>query len=144
MAATEHGPLVLSLVERGWQAARECSLDLQEANVEWLHVVKGRLSRAVQAMVAPQPRIRLMSVPKTLFWPMIGLLVGAGAVSGRLRAVLVDNPRSLRRLDRLGRMVRVPVAMVQEGAEGYEVWLGTARLSRAAWAAAIHAHRPHL
>lgn len=144
MAVTEHGPLVLSLVERGWRAARECSLDLQETNVEFLHIVKGRLSRAVRAMVASQPHVRLMSLPKMLFWPVITLLMGAGAVSGWLRGVLVDNPRSFRRLHGIGRAVRVPVAMVQEGVEGYELWVGTEPLSRAAWTEVIHAHRPHL
>jgi len=141
MAATN---LVLSLVERGWRSARECSLDLRAADLEYVHVVKGRLSRAVRAMVAPEPGTRLLGVPKALFWPMIALGVGAGALSGRLRAVLVDNLRSFRRLQGISRALGVPVAMIQESAAGYELWRGTERISRAAWAEAIHAHRAHL
>jgi len=141
MAATN---LVLSLVERGWRAARECSLDLREADLEYVHVVKGRLSRAVRAMAAPESGTRLLSVPKALFWPMIVLGVGAGAWSGRLRAVLVDNLRSFRRLQGVSRMLGVLVAIVQDSAAGYELRRGTERIPRAAWAEAIHAHRAHL
>ena len=93
-------PVVLSLVERGWQAAREYSLEVQRQGGCCVHLVKGSLSPAVHAMISPQPRIRVVSVRRTLFWPValawcVGLLAAA-----RLQAVLVDNERSLRRVRR--------------------------------------------
>ena len=90
--------LVCSLVERGWQAAREYSLDPQHSDVDVLHLVKGRLDRSVRAIIAPRPNIRLLSVPKRWFWPASWSILAWSALTGRLRAVLVDNDRSHRRL----------------------------------------------
>ena len=113
-------PLVLSLVERGWQAARDYSLQMQpQADV--VHVVKGRLSRNVRRMIAPSAHIRVLSMPRALFWPGIGLLLLGYRLSGRLRTLLVDNRRSYRRLARVSRAARLGLALIQQGASGYEL-----------------------
>ena len=90
--------LVCSLVERGWQAAREYSLDAQRGEFEFLHIVKGRLDRLVRALIAPRPNIRLLSISRRWFWPAAWSILAWGVLTGRLRAVLVDNERSFQRL----------------------------------------------
>lgn len=146
--------IVLSLVERGWQAARECSLDVEGAGVTVIHIVKGRLSRSIRAMFAPRPHIRIISMPRNLFWLVTGLLFIGVSLAGRLRVVLVDNDRSYRRLGgwvrflgfQQGLDVWIPVnlLMVQEGPEGYELWAGREQISRSSWyeALGIHEARP--
>jgi hypothetical protein len=104
--------IILSLVERGWQAARACSLDPKFGRLEFLHVVKGRLDPEVEAMIAPRPNVRIASVPSRLFWPRIWILYHWLRCAGRLRALLVDNDRSVRRLR--GWMRGVPVHLVRD------------------------------
>ena len=125
--------VVLSLVERGWQAARECSLDAEGKEVQVLHLVKGSVDPDVLALIAPKPHIRLVSVPRTLFWPLAWLTYIRWVMTGRLHAVLVDHERSLRRVRAWVGGTSVRVLMVRQGHDGYEVWRGDQRLPRAAW-----------
>ena len=90
--------LVCSLVERGWQAAREYSLDVRYGELEFLHVVRGRLDRSVRALIVPRPNTRLLSISRRWFWPAAWSILAWGVLTGRLRTVLVDNDRSFRRL----------------------------------------------
>ena len=116
-SATNHRrPLVCSLVERGWQAAREYSLDAQRGEVEFLHIVRGRLDRSVRALVAPRPNIRLLSIPKRWFWSAAWSILAWGALTGRLRTVLVDNDRSFRRLRTMRRVAGVSLINLHPGA----------------------------
>lgn len=114
-------PTVLSLVERGWQAARERSLDLQRDDVEVLHLIKGRVDPGVLALVTPYPRIRVVSIPRRWFrllaWGWLLRLTAQGV----LQAVMVDNEKSLGRLRGWVRLIGVPLEMVQAGPAGYEV-----------------------
>ena len=96
----ERSGVVVSLVERGWRAARERSLELSREGILTLHLVKGWLSADVRRMVQPRPGIRLMSLPRQLFWPAAWVLCAWLAVWRRLRTVLVDNERSQRRVKR--------------------------------------------
>ena len=103
---------VLSLVERGWQAARERSLDLSREGIGCVHIVKGRLSRAVHELIAPVPHVRIISLPRRLFWHGVWLLLIGAALTGRARSVLVDNERSYRRLAWWRRWAGIEVALV--------------------------------
>lgn len=136
--------IVLSLVERGWQAARECSLDLHRRGVCVIHLIKGTLDHAVHALIAPQPHIRLMSVARSWFWPMAWLLCTALTLSGQLRAVLVDNERSFRRLRGWTRLAGINVIMVRNGREGYEVWAGSRCIARSRWYQLLASHAARL
>ncbi len=89
---------ILSLVERGWQAARLLSLDYAEQGTGTLHIVKGRVPGEVRAIVRPVPGIRLAALPKTLFWPVLWLICAGTQLTGRLRGVIVDNERSEKRV----------------------------------------------
>ncbi len=107
--------VVISLVERGWQAARECSLELQRSGLEIVHVMKGSVSPDVLALIAPIPSIRLVSVARSWFWPLaIGWVLWA-RWRGILRGVLVDNTRAQRRVGRCLAQTQIPVAVVQQG-----------------------------
>ena len=121
-AAPIFQPVVLSLVERGWRAARECSLDAQRQGMCTVHLVKGRLSRSVHAMIAPTPHIHVVSVSRKVFWPSAWALYGWLALTGRLRSVLVDNTRSMRRARRWVRGSRITPVLVRERRDGYELW----------------------
>jgi hypothetical protein len=125
--------VVLSLVERGWQAARECSLDAQRHGLCVVHLIKGRLDRSVRALIAPQPGVHLISATRNGFWPAAWLMIVWLTGSRRLHSVLVDNDRTLRRLHGWACWLRLHLIMVREGAEGYELWVGHQQVSRTAW-----------
>lgn len=124
---------ILSLVERGWQAARELSLDVQARPLCFVHVIKGDHGHRARALVAERPNTRLVSLPYPLFWPgTLSLMVGF-ALTRRLRGILVDNERSVRRMGRIARFTRVPITLVRQAQEGYELRQGSGSLSSAAW-----------
>ena len=133
MADISVPPMMLSLVERGWQAQRECSLEARRDGVRMIHLVKGWVDPAVRALSPPQPGIRLVSVARTLFWPLAWLMATGCWSSGRLRAILVDNERSQRRLRTWVQLARTPVWLARQGPEGYELWAGADRLGPAPW-----------
>ncbi len=104
--------VVISLVERGWQAAREHSLKLQGGCVESVHVIKGSVPADVLGMIAPLPAIRLVSVARTWFWPLaIGWALWA-RWRGILCGVLVDNTRTQQRVVRWLHGTAIPVTRV--------------------------------
>ena len=107
--------LVCSLVERGWQAAREYSLDARYGELEFLHVVKGRLDRSVRTLIAPRPNIRLLSISRRWFWPAAWSILAWSVLTGRLRTVLVDNDRSFRRLEAGMRVAGICLMRLQPG-----------------------------
>ena len=108
--------MVLSLVERGWQAARERSLELQAQGVPVLHLVKGRLSRPVRELIDPKPNGWIVSVPRSLFWPSVWVACLWLTAWRRLRTIWVDNERSFRRLARWAQIARLELAIVRSGA----------------------------
>lgn len=134
----ERRPLVVSFVERGWQAARECSLDPQLQEVECLHIIKGWVPRAVREMIGPAPRVQLVCVPRRLFWCVVWSLLPGLWLLGRLRALLVDNDRSHNRL-RGWQWRGVHVAKVLPGSSGYELWDGCRAIPRPVWSQMVTA-----
>ncbi len=125
--------LVISLVERGWQAARECSLDLEPSGLVVVHLVKGRLTRSVRAMVAPKAHIHLMDLPRNLFWLVAWPACIGMQVLGMLRIILVDNDRAYQRLERWASRVQVQLVLVRPVREGYELQLGMVAMPRSRW-----------
>ncbi len=98
-----------------------------------MHLVKGRLSPAVRRLAGLSHPVRIVDVPRPLFWPVAFGLVTAWGVSGRLRTVLVDNERSQRRLGIWSRMARVRITLLREGAQGDELWQDGRLVPREAW-----------
>ena len=112
-------PVVLSLVERGWQAAREATRALAPPGPRVAHLVKGRVDASVRRLLAAgDPALRLTGVPKPLFWIIAFLASLALRAMGRLAGVLVDNDRSLVRVQRWGWVGAGRVAQAQMGSAG--------------------------
>ena len=128
---------VLSLVERSWQAARECSLDLDRRGVAVIHLIKGGVDPEVLALVTPRPNIRLRSIPRRLFWCVAWSCWVWLLLRERLRVVLVDNERSLERLRRWAQFTHVHLMVVRQSHEGYEVWAHDRRMSPGTWREAL-------
>lgn len=105
--------VILSFVERGWQAAREWSLHHRPPQTTVVHLIKGVLEKEVRALIHPAPHVKLIVVPRKVFWPAAFALFLWYAVTGRLQAVLVDNDRSLKRLDLWAKWIPIPVTLVQ-------------------------------
>jgi hypothetical protein len=105
--------VVLSFVERGWQAAREWSMTQRPPGATVIHLIKGSLDAEVRALIRPVPMVRLIAIPRTVFWPVAFILFVWYACVGRLRAVLVDNARSLKRLGLWAKWIPLSVTLVQ-------------------------------
>ena len=113
--------IILSLVERGWRAARECSLDLQQRGGGVTHLVKGRLNQGVRSMIAPKPNINIIDVPRSLFPLQLWLTLLFQSMTGRLQWILIDNGRTAQQLAWwCARFHLVPV-VVREVKSGYEL-----------------------
>jgi hypothetical protein len=110
----ERRGVVLSFVERGWQAAREWSLEADRQEITVVHLLKGWLDPGVRALVSPKAHIRLVRMPRQLFWPAAWGWVAWGVCSGTLQAILVDNDRSLRRVSTWVRGARVELRRLPE------------------------------
>lgn len=116
--ATPRRGEVLSVVERGWRGARECSLTLNAMAIPVTHLIKGSLSREVRAMIRPYPHIHLVSVPRALFRLWLWWTVGWRTLAGRLRWVLVDQERTLRELTWWCRLWHVTTVLIHEADHG--------------------------
>ncbi len=134
---------VLSLVERGWQAARQCSLEAADQGAGTLHLIKGRLPSDVRALIPAHERIILDDCPKQLFWPLVYAYSLGGIFGGHLRAILVDNERSLGRMETWTAFIcrfafrkaaaKPIVALVSADPTGYLLHTAQVPLSRNSW-----------
>ncbi len=111
---------VLSLVERGWRGARECSLILSARGISVTHLIKGSLSPDVRVMIQTVPHTRIIDVPRLWFrvatWGHV-LFVGG---RGMTRWVLVDHERTLRELSGWCRLTGVTCILIQPSGNGYQ------------------------
>ena len=117
------GSSVLSLVERGWQGTRQCSLALDARGVPVMHLIKGRLGRDVRAMIRRYPLIRILDVPRPLFPAWVWGILVTGTAVGRVRWILVDNARMLTRVAWWCRRFRLTPVLIRERDRGYELWV---------------------
>lgn len=100
--------VILSLVERGWQAAREWSLHQRPPQTSVVHLIKGTLQAEIRSLIRPVPHVTVMAIPRRAFWPVAFGCFLWHVCRGRLQAVLVDNPRSHRRVGLWIRWLRRP------------------------------------
>jgi hypothetical protein len=121
---------MLSLVEHGWQGARQCSLALKSRHVSVTHVVKGWLERDLRAMIEPHPHIRVVSAPRWAFRLWVWPRVIVGTLQGRLRWILMDHERSHRELAWWCRCFGILPVMIQErDGGGYDLEIHGRRVS---------------
>lgn len=131
--------VVLSLIERGWQPARACSLDVPQQIADIVYFVKGKVGPDVHALVALKPNMRLRSVPKGCFWPFVWTLCAWMACLGKKRIIMVDNVRSLNRLLAPAMSWAAPVVLVRPSHSGYELWHEDRLLSPEDWTTLLRA-----
>ena len=125
------GGEVLSLVERGWSGARQCSLALSRAGIgiTVTHLIKGTVEPSVLRLIEPQPGIRVFSVPRFWFRPATWSLLGWRRLAGGLRWVLVDHERTTREIGGWCRWVGVTLISIRDVEGGYELWVGSQRVA---------------
>lgn len=112
---------IVSVVDRGWRGARECSIQLAGQAVEITHVIRGRLDPEIRALIQPYPHERLIDAPRR--WHVVwvwGLVLWASR-AGRLRWILVDHERRLQKLGPLARAVGARLAYLEEGEHGWRL-----------------------
>ena len=112
---------VLSVVERGWRGARQCSLKLSARGIPVTHLLKGWLRPEIRAMIQPVPGVSVIGSPRWCFRAILWFFVLAGTVSGRLRWVIVDHERSLCQVHGWCRRFGVAVLLIRDTREGFEL-----------------------
>ena len=115
---------VLSLVERGWAGARQCSMDLSGRGISVHHLIKGHLGRGVRAMIAPVPHVRLTSVPRPLFRFVLWWAVVTETLTGRLRWLIVDHERALGEVQWWCRLFGLTPLFIRDFDDRYELSAG--------------------
>ena len=111
--------VTISCVERGWQAARTWSLAAVTGNRPVVHVIKGQLPADVRALIAPRAGIRIIGVPRPLFWPCVAACAAWAGVRGRLDGILVDHDKSARRLRRLAAAAGIRLLRIRQSEDGH-------------------------
>lgn len=111
---------VLSLVERGWCAARDVSLRLAGRGIGVEHLIKGKVG-PVKTFIAPHSLIRLIDSPRQLFPWVMGCRLLWGRLTHRIGWVLCDNERTLARIEPWCRRLGVKVLWVREREAGYDI-----------------------
>ena len=109
---------VLSLVEKGWAGARQLSIHLARAEGEVEHLVRGRISRDVLAVMTPHPGMRIRGIPRQWYKVIVWIRL---FVAQRLRQpslILIDNERTAQWIDRWFPSLRKSVVLVLEAPDG--------------------------
>lgn len=120
---------VLSLVERGWRGARECSIALSARGIPVTHVIKGSLAREVRGMIQPHPGVGVCHLPRPVFRVCLWFLLVVQAVRRRFRWVLIDNERTLRELGWCCRWLQLTPVLIQERHNRYELTVRGRRIT---------------
>ncbi len=114
-------PELLSLVERGWQGARECSLALAPRGIRVTHLVKGRLPADVRALIQPVEGIAIADAPRWWFRGSLWSRLIWGSLTRRLRWILCDHERTLAAIQPWCGPMGVTPVLIRELAEGAEL-----------------------
>ena len=109
----------LFLVERGWRALRECSLDAGRRGITVTYLIKGSLSPEVRAMIGLTPLMRAVDVPRSWFYVVVWWCLIAGTLGGQLRWVVTDDERTLDVLAGWCERFRVSLLFVEATPGGY-------------------------
>ena len=119
-----HPSRVLSVVERGWRGARECSLALAQRGIPVTHLIRGIVRPEFRAVIRPHAHVRLIDVPRACYAVVLWPSLIVGGVLRRIRWVLVDNERQLGRLQRWAGPLGMTTVLVREGSRGYDLVVG--------------------
>ena len=86
--------MALSLVEKGWAAARWLSLDLARKGTPVRHLVRGSIPRTMREVLAPSVGVTLQGVPLRLYRPAAWMELWLGQLTGRIGMVITDNAKT--------------------------------------------------
>jgi hypothetical protein len=114
-------PELLSVVERGWRGARECSLDVARQGIQVTHLIKGRLPPDVRRLIQPVQGIALYDAPRWRFPLLLWTHLVAGALTRRVRWALFDHERTLAAAGRWCRLAGVTAVLIRESGERVEL-----------------------
>lgn len=126
----KRAPLAISLVERGWQAARTWSLAPEAAGWRVIHICRGWLTRDVRAVIGAAPGRQLWGAPQRCYRWLAWGAIGWYALRRCLGLVVVDNPRTFSRLQRGLRLLGVRLIHIDMDETGYGCWADAARQQR--------------
>lgn len=85
---------VVSMVEKGWGAARRISIELTKQGIGVHHFVRGHLPRELIAVLTPYAGMRITGLPVRWYRPALWALLLWRKLTGRRTLVLVDNERA--------------------------------------------------
>ena len=123
---TASAGMVLSLVEKGWAGARQLSIRFSPEGLRVRHLVRGRLAADVLACLSPYAGITIWGIPRRVYRAVVWLELLAAPLHGPVRAILVDNERSVKWITRWFPQLQDRVVLLQERGDGAPVikWQG--------------------
>lgn len=109
---------VVSLVEKGWPAARRLSIRLVRSDVSVHHLVRGSVPQAVLAILTPYEGMTITGIAASWYrWAVWVTLMRAWVLRERL-IILVDHERAAAWVARWFPRLAPRVFFVQEDAAG--------------------------
>lgn len=108
----------LSLVEKGWAAARALSLHLARKGIPVLHLVKGSIPRATREVLTPDRGVTLRDIPQRLYRAAAWVHLWLGQLTGRTGIVITDNAKTAGWVKKCFPRLRERVLLVAETETG--------------------------
>ena len=121
--------VVIILVEHGWRAHRQCSIVLNERRIGSVSLIKGWLATDLLEEIAPYTHIRLLALSRKMYRVFACSIILLLAVSGRLRAVIVDNKKNAQLMQSITKFFRKKVFIIRETTYGFLILRGDAEIS---------------
>ena len=109
---------VLSLVERGWPAARRVTIELTRVGAIVRHVVRGTIPDELREMLTPYQGMTISGVTPRWYRWRVWLILLRQAWRRRPLLVLVDHERAARWVARWFPALRHRLFLVHETADG--------------------------
>ncbi len=110
------------VVEQGWQGARECSLRLHAKGWTVTYVIKGWLRAPLRELITLSDSMRLVTLPRPLFWAGVWVMLVCEWVRGRCRVLVVDRDRTRQASERWCRWAGIETVVLRETARGVELY----------------------
>ena len=85
---------VLSLVEKGWAAARWFSLELAQRGTPVRHLAKGTIPRPTREVLTPAPGVTLHGAPQRLYRAAAWAHLWKAQLTGKVTVVITDNTKT--------------------------------------------------
>ncbi len=108
----------VSLVEKGWAGARCLSVELSERGTRVRHLVRGTIPKEILSVITPHPGIQIQGIPVRLYRPAVWAALLLEQLLGRLRLVIVDNPKTAEWVARTFPGFKKKILLVGETATG--------------------------